>query len=169
MKKADNLYYTTVRVAGINFRIYASHEGLTSLTMNDTSPVPASAIKLHQDDPFLYNAADQLRAYFRNELKVFNMPLDPKGTPFQKSVWKILQTIPYGKTMTYKEIALMLGGETKTRAVGGANGANPIPIIIPCHRVINTGGKLGGYSGGLDIKEKLLELEGALSLELFEH
>ena len=90
------------------------------------------------------------------------------GTDFQKKVWSELLKIPYGKLMTYKAIAIMLGNENAMRAVGRANATNHAPIIIPCHRVIASDGKLGGYSGGVSLKEKLLELEGSLSLELFE-
>jgi methylated-DNA-[protein]-cysteine S-methyltransferase len=116
----------------------------------------------------MFNVFKQLKEYFNWERKEFDIPLDLRGTDFQKEVWKELRNIPYGKTISYKELAIKMGGETKSRAVGQANALNPAPIIIPCHRVINADGKLGGYSCGLDVKEKLLELEGKLSLELFE-
>lgn len=105
---------------------------------------------------------EQLSAYFRGELREFAVPLDLWGTDFQKQVWQALCKIPYGETRTYRDIAAAVGNPKACRAVGNANGKNPIPIIVPCHRVVAAGGKLGGYSGGLDKKEFLLKLEGIL-------
>ena len=102
---------------------------------------------------------EELKQYFEGRLKQFTVQLSPKGTAFQKSVWKELCKIPYGKTLSYKQIAENLNNPKSCRAVGNANGKNPIPIIIPCHRVICTGGKLGGFSAGLDRKRFLLSLE----------
>ena len=101
----------------------------------------------------------QLRAYFAGELETFDLPLAPQGTPFQLKIWKLLCDIPYGETISYGELAIRAGNPKASRAVGLANGSNPIPIIIPCHRVIGSNGKLTGYGGGLPIKEKLLALE----------
>jgi methylated-DNA-[protein]-cysteine S-methyltransferase len=101
----------------------------------------------------------QLAAYFGGELEAFDLPLAPVGTPFQLAVWRRLCEIPYGETISYGELARCLGNPNASRAVGLANGANPIPIVIPCHRVIGSNGKLTGYGGGLPIKEKLLALE----------
>jgi len=101
----------------------------------------------------------QLRAYFAGELEAFDLPLAPQGTPFQLAVWKRLCEIPYGETICYGELARRVGNPNASRAVGLANGSNPIPIVIPCHRVIGSNGKLTGYGGGLPIKEKLLALE----------
>jgi len=101
----------------------------------------------------------QLRAYFAGELEEFDLPLAPEGTPFQQKVWSELCNIPYGETISYGELARRIGNPNASRAVGLANGSNPIPIIIPCHRVIGSNGKLTGYGGGLPIKEKLLALE----------
>ena len=107
----------------------------------------------------------QLRAYFASKLESFDLPLVPRGTPFQQKVWKQLLRIPYGETISYGELARQIGNPNASRAVGLANGSNPIPIIIPCHRVIGSNGKLTGYGGGLPIKEKLLALEqGQLKL-----
>lgn len=105
------------------------------------------------------DAIDQLRAYFAGKLTEFDLPLAPDGTPFQKSVWAALQTIPYGQTTTYGAIAKQIGRPAAIRAVGAANGANPLPIVIPCHRVIGRNGKLTGFGGGLPTKELLLKLE----------
>jgi methylated-DNA-[protein]-cysteine S-methyltransferase len=101
----------------------------------------------------------QLQAYFAGELETFELPLAPEGTPFQLGVWRRLCDIPYGETISYGELAGRIGNPKASRAVGLANGSNPIPIVIPCHRVIGSNGKLTGYGGGLPIKEKLLALE----------
>lgn len=103
----------------------------------------------------------QLQAYFAKRLVQFDLPLKPDGTPFQVQVWRELQNIPYGAVISYGELARRIGKPKASRAVGAANGANPIPIIIPCHRVIGSNGKITGYAGGVQIKEALLELEGA--------
>jgi len=101
----------------------------------------------------------QLHAYFAGELENFDLQLAPEGTPFQLEVWHRLCVIPYGSTVSYGELASRIGNPKACRAVGLANGSNPIPIVIPCHRVIGSNGKLTGYGGGLPIKEKLLALE----------
>jgi len=104
----------------------------------------------------------QLAEYFAGDRKKFDVPLALRGTPFQLDVWRALQRIPYGETRSYADIARAIDRPTATRAVGAANGANPIPIIIPCHRVIGTNGALTGFGGGIDVKQRLLNLEGAL-------
>jgi methylated-DNA-[protein]-cysteine S-methyltransferase len=113
----------------------------------------------HEDPQPLQESVRQLHAYFAGELEIFDLPLVPVGTAFQLAVWRILCEIPYGETISYGELARRLGNPNASRAVGLANGANPIPIVIPCHRVIGSNGKLTGYGGGLPIKEKLLALE----------
>jgi len=112
-----------------------------------------------QDSARFAEATRQLRAYFAGELEQFDLGLAPEGTPFQLQVWRQLCEIPYGETISYGELAHRIGNRKASRAVGLANGANPIPIVIPCHRVIGSNGKLTGYGGGLPIKEKLLALE----------
>lgn len=104
-------------------------------------------------------AYSQLKSYLLGDIKNFTLPLQPEGTDFMMKVWSSLILIPYGKTCTYGEIAKSIGNEKASRAVGLANNRNPIPIFIPCHRVIGTNGKLVGYSGGIDIKKYLLNLE----------
>ena len=104
-------------------------------------------------------AMRQLNEYFQGKRSLFDLPLEPKGTEFQKKVWNALKEIPFGETKSYGEIAKIIGNEKAARAVGMANNKNPIPIIIPCHRVIGANGKLVGYAGGLNIKEKLLKIE----------
>ena len=106
----------------------------------------------------------QLKEYFAGKRREFSLPLSPAGTEFQKKVWSALQEIPYGETRTYKEIAGRCGNEKACRAVGMANHVNPIGIVIPCHRVVGSSGKMVGYAGGLDKKQYLLELEGGKSL-----
>jgi methylated-DNA-[protein]-cysteine S-methyltransferase len=109
----------------------------------------------------------QLKAYFAQKLTKFDLPLRPEGTPFQLAVWGKLQRIPYGEVISYGELARRIGKPQASRAVGAANGKNPIPIVIPCHRVIGSNGKLTGYGGGLPIKEALLKLEGARLMNPF--
>src|SRR5690606_40805710 len=107
----------------------------------------------------------ELDAYFAGRLRAFSVPVAPRGTPFQQRVWAALREIPYGSTTTYGAIAAKLGAQAAVRAVGAANGANPIPIIVPCHRVIGANGSLTGFGGGLERKRFLLDLErGVASL-----
>ncbi|MGH2927193.1 MAG: methylated-DNA--[protein]-cysteine S-methyltransferase [Solirubrobacteraceae bacterium] len=108
----------------------------------------------------LRTAAVQLEEYFSGKRRAFALPLAPHGTAFQLSVWKNLAEIPYGETITYGELARRVGRPSAPRAVGQANGANPLPIVYPCHRVVAAGGRLGGYGGGLETKRRLLALEG---------
>lgn len=114
--------------------------------------------------PVLDQAAAQLSEYFKGNRTEYDLPLKTEGTEFQQEVWDALLTIPYGTTLTYLELARKLGDENVIRAVGRANGQNPIPVIIPCHRVIGSNGKLTGYSGGIERKRWLLQHEGALLL-----
>jgi len=103
-----------------------------------------------------------IAAYLAGEVKEFNLPLDLRGTTFQRLVWTEVGRIPYGRTATYRQIAAQIGKPAACRAVGAANGANPVPPVIPCHRVVGSDGTLTGYGGGLPLKQRLLELEGAL-------
>ncbi len=112
-----------------------------------------------RDDGAFGDVREQLRAYFARELQTFDLPLAPRGTPFQLDVWGALRTIRYGETRSYAQIAHQIGRENAIRAVGAANGANPIPIVIPCHRVIGSNGSLTGFGGGLAVKRFLLDLE----------
>lgn len=107
----------------------------------------------------LKKTVKEIDAYFKGRLKKFTIPLSPTGTDFQKTVWQALETIPYGQTWSYQDLAKKIDNEKASRAVGNANGKNPIGLIIPCHRVIQKSGKLGGYTGGVHIKEQLLALE----------
>jgi methylated-DNA-[protein]-cysteine S-methyltransferase len=114
------------------------------------------------DNDVLQAAEAQLHEYFSGMRIHFNLPLAPQGTAFQLTVWQELARIPYGTTISYAELALRVGNPTATRAVGAANGRNPLPIVLPCHRVIAADGALTGFGGGLPVKHLLLELEGAL-------
>ena len=107
----------------------------------------------------LNDAFNQLEEYLERKRKEFTLPLNPEGTPFQQKVWSCLYNIPYGETRTYKDIAEQLGNENSCRAVGNANNKNPIPVFIPCHRVIGSDGSLTGYAGGVVLKQKLLNIE----------
>ncbi|MCB0275647.1 MAG: methylated-DNA--[protein]-cysteine S-methyltransferase [Calditrichaeota bacterium] len=137
--------------------LHASENALTGLYFRDDRPVgPTEA------NPILDKAIAQVEAYFKKELTRFDVPLEPQGTEFQKKVWQKLADIPFGRTLTYGQLARMMGDPNKMRAVGSANGKNPISLILPCHRVIGSNGKLIGYGGGLWRKEWLLQHEGAL-------
>ena len=120
------------------------------------------SVPAETDSPLLREAKRQPKAYFAGELREFSLPLAPKGTPFQQAVWQALQHIPYGQTRSYAEIAREIGCPNGCRAVGMANHRNPLPIVIPCHRVVGKDGTLTGYAGGLQWKEGLLRLEGVL-------
>jgi methylated-DNA-[protein]-cysteine S-methyltransferase len=142
-------------------KLVASDKGLAAILWQDDDPrrVRLSPLVEDPDNPFLVETERQLSAYFAGKLKSFTVPLDFKGTEFQKSVWKALLTIPFGETRSYGEIARQIGRPTAVRAVGAANGRNPISIIAPCHRVIGSTGELTGFAGGLAVKERLLGIE----------
>ena len=114
----------------------------------------------HRVDALPYPIVDQLNAYFAGALRQFDLPLSPEGTTFQLEVWAALEEIPYGETVSYLELARRVGNPDAVRAVGLANGKNPLPIVVPCHRVIGSDGSMTGYGGGVPTKEFLLSLEG---------
>jgi len=165
----ENLYYASARISDIHFKIFSSSKGIRKIFLNqkDSDYPSANITKLHPDDPYMYGVFRQLHEYFNLNRKVFTVPVDIYGTDFQMKVLDEVKKIPYGKTISYKALAEKLNNPGSVRAVGGANATNPVPIIIPCHRVIGNDGSLTGYAGGLEIKEHLLELEGTISLELF--
>ena len=121
----------------------------------------AASAETRSSEPVLLDAETQLRAYFAGELRRFDLPLAPRGTAFQLSVWDALLEIPYGATTSYSELAAAIGRPNACRAVGAANGRNPLAVIVPCHRVIGAAGGLTGYGGGLERKRMLLALEAA--------
>ncbi|MCL1963800.1 MAG: methylated-DNA--[protein]-cysteine S-methyltransferase [Firmicutes bacterium] len=114
-----------------------------------------------EETPLIRRAAEQLFEYFEGRRRAFDLPLQPIGTRFERAVWDTLLTIPYGETRTYGQVAMRIGNPKACRAVGRANGRNPISIFIPCHRVIGAGGALTGYAGGVEMKERLLGMEAA--------
>ena len=135
-------------------KIVGDHNGIASVSILNTKEEISEIIP-----ESLLDCATQLKAYFNNQLKDFDLKLNPEGTDFQKKVWKQLETIPYGKTISYQELSKQLGDVKAIRAVANANGKNPLWIIIPCHRVIGSDGSLTGYAGGLQRKQWLLNHE----------
>jgi methylated-DNA-[protein]-cysteine S-methyltransferase len=134
---------------------------LTRLVMHDQRHAPTDQQSWPQDKNAFGDVVDQLKAYFAGDLHEFDVDMRLEGTAFQQRVWQALREIPYGETWSYAELAGHIGASNAQRAVGSANGRNPIAIIVPCHRVIAANGTLGGYGGGLDRKSFLLALEGA--------
>ncbi|MGW2834541.1 methylated-DNA--[protein]-cysteine S-methyltransferase [Streptomyces sp. NPDC001286] len=137
---------------------------LCGLYMTDQRHRPAQETFGDRDDTLFDEAQEQLKAYFAGELKEFTLQLHLHGTPFQRTVWDQLRRIPYGETRTYGELADALGNSGASRAVGLANGRNPIGIIVPCHRVVGADGSLTGYGGGLPRKRRLLDFERGSAL-----
>lgn len=145
--------------------IAADERGLCNIEFRQSShPVDRSGWR-GGNSPFLDATEEQLGEYFAGKRRQFDLALSPQGTDFQLRVWRALETIPYGQTISYAELARRVGNPKASRAVGLANGRNPLSIIVPCHRVIGADGSLTGYGGGLPIKEFLLRLEGALPAE----
>ena len=147
-------YYFYETIIGY-LTISADEQGITDVSFGKRNPVDAVC----QETPVIKQAVSELQEYFEGRRREFTVPLHPQGTDFQLRVWQVLRTIPYGKTWSYKQVATAAGNPNASRAVGMANNRNPIAIIIPCHRVIGANGRLVGYAGGLDVKEKLLEIE----------
>jgi len=135
-------------------KIVGDDNGVSAVSILDTTEELSEVIP-----ESLLDCATQLKAYFNNQLKTFDLKLNPEGTSFQKKVWHQLQTIPYGKTMSYLELSKQLGDVKAIRAVANANGKNPLWIIVPCHRIIGSDGSLTGYAGGLHRKQWLLNHE----------
>ncbi|MCC6171616.1 MAG: methylated-DNA--[protein]-cysteine S-methyltransferase [Gammaproteobacteria bacterium] len=144
----------------------ASDDGLRAIEFCDNRhPVKRGDDWREGDNAVLRKAAGQLFEYFSGRRRAFDLPLSPAGTEFQRTVWTMLTKIPYGETISYAQLAARVGKPMAIRAVGAANGRNPLPIVLPCHRVIGADGSLTGFGGGLPIKRFLLELEGALPPE----
>jgi methylated-DNA-[protein]-cysteine S-methyltransferase len=142
-------------------KLVASNKGLVAILWENDKPsrVRLSELVENEKHPVLAETERQLGEYFARKRKTFSVPLDMRGTPFQKNVWEALLGIPFGETKSYGQLAKQLGNPRATRAVGAANGRNPISIIVPCHRVIGSSGKLTGFAGGLETKAHLLGLE----------
>jgi len=152
-------FYTTLDSPVGELLLTSNGEAITGLFMEEHKGEAKPINDWRRDDGMFREAARQLRAYFAGELTEFDLPVATKGTEFQRRVWAELQKIPYGSTINYGELARRTGNPKASRAVGAANGDNPISIIIPCHRVIGSNGKLTGYGGGIERKKFLLEFE----------
>lgn len=158
----DRLFYYDTKIGRLGIR--EDGEGITHIYFrepNVDAEIEANKLEIQESD-LTKKAYIQLKEYMEGQRKQFDLPLNPKGTEFQTRVWNALTKIPYGEIRSYKDIAIAVGNEKASRAVGMANNKNPIPIVIPCHRVVGSNKKLVGYAGGLDLKEKLLSLEGIL-------
>jgi methylated-DNA-[protein]-cysteine S-methyltransferase len=155
------LYSSTVDSPVGLLRIVASGVGVRAVLWptDDPKRVPLDDVEGDDEHPVLVAAAQQLEEYFVGERRDFDLPLDPAGTDFQQSAWMALRSIPYGSTVSYGEQAAQMGDKRKARAVGAANGRNPISIIVPCHRVVGSNGSLTGFAGGIDTKDWLLTHE----------
>ena len=150
--------------------LYSTARGLLRIALPNEAPESAEravraqlgpGVVIRRDDDAQAQAHAQLAAYFAGARTTFDLPLDPRGTAFQRLVWDAVAAIPHGQTRSYQQIARAIGRDRAVRAVGAANGANPLPIVIPCHRVIGADGSLTGYGGGLAMKRRLLALERA--------
>jgi methylated-DNA-[protein]-cysteine S-methyltransferase len=153
--------YKTVKSPVGELKLVASDKGLAAILWENDDPgrVRLGPLVENRKHPVLVDAERQLKDYFTGKLKKFSLKLDFAGTDFQKKVWAALLTIPFGETRSYAQIAKQIGNPKAVRAVGAANGKNPISIVAPCHRVIGANGKLIGFAGGLDAKACLLDLE----------
>ena len=143
-------------------RVVGTAQGLTNVEFTEGEQPPRQESGWQEESGLLAEAKQQLHEYFEGQRRCFTLPVAPGGTPFQQRVWQELQKIPWGTTTTYGEIAKRIGKPAAVRAVGSANGRNPLAIVIPCHRVIGSDGSLTGYAGGIATKRRLLQHEGAL-------
>ena len=160
----DTHWHTTVDSPIGPLGLVATDEGLRAVSWrgDETSVKLPDDMVEDPDHPILRQAAHELSEYFDGDRTSFEVPLDLRGTPFQEAAWRALGDIPYGSTRSYGEQAALIGRPKAIRAVGQANGRNPVPIVLPCHRVIGANGSLTGFGGGLDLKTQLLTHEGAL-------
>jgi methylated-DNA-[protein]-cysteine S-methyltransferase len=161
VRRTMNLSYKFIHSPIGGLKLIASDEGLAAILWENDNPrrVRLGNLIENPEHPILLRVEKELNEYFRGGRKTFTVPLDMRGTHFQKQVWEALLSIPYGETRSYGQLAKQLRNPNATRAVGAANGRNPIAIVIPCHRVIGFDGKLTGFAGGLDAKAHLLHLE----------
>ena len=160
---STNLYFDHLDSPVGRLHLLAEDEGLRRICFpREKHPRPEDGLGTHAPARLAF-AKRQLDEYFAGKRRSFDLPLRPVGTPFQLQVWKMLEAIPFGVTWSYAELAQRIGKPSAMRAVGGANGRNPLPIVVPCHRVIGANGSLTGFGGGVDIKAKLLALEGIAS------
>jgi methylated-DNA-[protein]-cysteine S-methyltransferase len=153
------VFYTTIGSPVGELLMAADAQGLRLVSFESSKRAASVQPEWKQDKTPFGEVIRQLQAYFAGELREFDLPLAPEGTEFQLRVWNCLRTTPYGETISYAQLAQKIGNPHAVRAVGLANGSNPIPIVIPCHRVIGSDGSLTGFGGGLSNKKKLLALE----------
>jgi methylated-DNA-[protein]-cysteine S-methyltransferase len=156
-----NLFHKFITSPVGKLKLVASDKGLVAILWENDNPrrVPLTSSMEDDQQKILVEVERQLNQYFAGERRSFSLPLDMKGTPFQKDVWEALLSIPFGETRSYGQLAKQIGRSSASRAVGAANGRNPISIIVPCHRVIGSSGKLTGFAGGLETKATLLDME----------
>ncbi len=156
MQDSNNLFSLVMSSPIGELTLVADQDCLCEIRFgrDDCATIPRS-------NSVLETAQQQLQEYFAGSRQSFDLPLRPHGTSFQQQVWRELMTVDYGELASYQDIAVSIGNPKAVRAVGAANGRNPIPVVIPCHRIIGSNGKLTGYAGGLNIKEQLLRLENA--------
>jgi methylated-DNA-[protein]-cysteine S-methyltransferase len=161
MGQIMSLAYKTMESPIGKLKLIASEKGLVAILWENDNPRRVRLSELVADDahPVLAEAERQLSEYFAGKRKTFSVALDMRGTSFQKDVWEALLAIPFGETRSYGQLAKALGNPRASRAVGAANGKNPLSIVVPCHRVIGASGKLTGFAGGLEAKAHLLRLE----------
>lgn len=162
----ETIWWSEVESDHGTFGVASSAKGLLTMllpseAMNHTAAIRklAGRCAIVPDDGHNAEAMQQLREYLAGDLREWDVPLDMRGTPFQIAVWRAVAEVGYGETVSYGEIARRIGNPAAVRAVGAANGANPLPPIVPCHRIIGSNGKLTGYGGGLPLKQRLLDLE----------
>ena len=151
--------YTEIDTPVGQLLLVGDEEGLREIRFENDRKGRTPEPDWERDPASLEKECSQIEAYFAGELREFNLRLAPRGTPFQLRVWNKLAEIPYGETISYGELAKRVGKPNAARAVGAANGSNPLPIVLPCHRVIGKSGKLVGFGGGLDVKQTLLDSE----------
>ena len=150
--------------------LYGTNEGLMAIVFPRHSRIAVEAwldrvigeVRIVDDDAAHEGTIGQLEEYFAGARREFDLELDVRGTAFQRHVWEAVAAVPYGQTRSYADVARSVGNAKAVRAVGAANGANPLPLVIPCHRIIGSSGGLHGYGGGLDVKARLLEIEGVI-------
>ena len=168
MLSTETKYHSSFVIDNIHFTVVTTETGIGKIILNsESNNNPSEINSVNPNDPRLHGVYFQLQEYFTRERREFDLPIEMDGTDFQKRVWNELLKIPFGQTISYKRLAIRLGDEMLIRAVASANGSNPLPIVIPCHRVIGADGSMVGYSAGIKLKEKLLTLEGTRTMELF--
>jgi methylated-DNA-[protein]-cysteine S-methyltransferase len=158
-EKVSAVFYTTFESPVGPLLLAGDADALRLVSFESSKHAAPPQADWKQDNALFAEVIRQLQAYFRGELREFDVPLALEGTEFQRRVWGALRGIPYGETISYLQLAERIGNPKAVRAVGLANGSNPIPIIVPCHRVIGSDGSLTGFGGGISTKKKLLELE----------